>query len=162
VLQLLVLEDRTALSVLTVLNTADSGVGSLRDTIATAQSGDTIVFDPSLAYETISANKLAISGNNASQLIRLRGDLFRLSGNAQISLDNLTLTGGMASEGGAIFIGGTAALTLDNAGNQAVGGADDANPNALGGAVYNSAGASQAHPRSGMVTFPVPLTAVTL
>src|SRR5262250_1127119 len=82
--QLLVLEDRTVLSVLTVLNNADSGAGYLRAAIAAAQSGDTIVFDPSLAYETITltsgplaissnltidglgANHLAISGNNAS------------------------------------------------------------------------------------------------
>src|SRR5215831_12301650 len=151
--QLLVLEDRTVLSVLTVMNNADSGDGSLRAAITAAQSGDTIVFDPSLAYETITltsgplalsgnvtinglgANQLAISGNNASQL-------FMLSGSAQVTLSNLTLTGGMASQGGAIFIDGSAALTLDSdilSGNQAVG---DTNGNALGGAVYNSAGAS--------------------
>jgi hypothetical protein len=150
--QLLVLEDRTVLSVLTVLNNADSGAGSLRDTIAAAQSGDTIIFDPSLAYETITlssgplalnsnltidgagADLLAISGNNASQL-------FTLNGTAQVTLANLTLTGGMSSQGGAIFIGEGAALTLDSdifSGDQAVG---DANGNALGGAVYNSAGA---------------------
>jgi hypothetical protein len=149
----LVLEDRTVLSVLTVLNNADRGAGSLRDTVAAAQSGDTIVFDPNLAYETITlssgplalssnltidgldANQLAISGNNASQL-------FTLSGTAQVTIANLTLTGGMSSQGGAIFIGGTAALTLDSdilSGNEAVG---DANGNALGGAVFNSAGAS--------------------
>lgn len=151
--QLLALEDRTLLSVLTVLNNADSGAGSLRDTLAAAQSGDTIVFDPSLAYQTITltsgplalssnltidgpgANLLAISGNHASQL-------FTLSGSAQVTLANLTLTGGMASQGGAVFIGESAALTLDNdvlSGNQAVG---DSSGNALGGAVYTSAGAS--------------------
>ena len=75
--------------------------------IAAAKSGDTIVFDPSLASETITlssgplaissnltinglSNQLAISGNNASQL-------FTLNGTAQVTLDNLTLTGGMAS-----------------------------------------------------------------
>jgi hypothetical protein len=147
------LEDRTVLSVLTVLNNADSGAGSLRAAIAAAQSGDTIVFDPSMAYQTITlssvplaissnvtinglgANLLTISGNNANQL-------FTLSGSAQVTLANLTLTGGKSSQGGAIFLGGTAALTLDSdvlSGNQAVG---DANNNALGGAVYNSAGAS--------------------
>jgi hypothetical protein len=151
--QLLVLEDRTVLSVLTVLNNADSGAGSLRDTLAAAQSGDTIVFDQSLLHEAITltsgplalssnftvdgpgANLLAISGNNASQL-------FTLSGSAQVTIADLTLTGGKSSQGGAILIGGTAALTLDSdilSGNQAVG---DANGNALGGAVYNSAGAS--------------------
>jgi hypothetical protein len=149
----LVLEDRTVLSVLTVMNNADSGHGSLRAAIAAAQSGDTIAFDPSLAHETttltssplalgstltidgLGASQLAISGNNASQL-------FTLSGSAQVTLDNLTLTGGMSSQGGAIFIGGTAALTLDNdilSGNQAI---SDANGNALGGAVYTSARAS--------------------
>jgi hypothetical protein len=152
-LQLVALEDRTVMSVLTVLNNADSGAGSLRAAIAAAQSGDTIVFDPSLAYETITlssgplalsgnvtinglgANELAISGNNASQL-------FTLSGSAQVTLSNLTLTDGMSSQGGAINIGGTAALTLDSdvlSGNQAV---SDTNGNALGGAVYSSAGTS--------------------
>jgi hypothetical protein len=142
--QFLVLEDRTVLSTLIVLNNADSGAGSLRDTLAAAQSGDTIVFDPSLTQETITlnsgpialssnltidgpgANLLAISGNSASQL-------FTLSGSAQVTIANLTLTGGMASKGGAILIDGTAALTLDSdilSGNQAVG---DAN----GGAVDN-------------------------
>ena len=128
---------------------------ALAPAIATAQSGDTIVFDPSLSYETITlssgplaissnltidglgANLLSISGNHASRL-------FTLSGTAQVSLANLTLTGGMSSQGGAILIGGTAALTLDSdilSGNQAVG---DANGDALGGAVYNSVGASLA------------------
>jgi hypothetical protein len=149
----LVLEDRTVLSTLTVLNNADSGAGSLRETITAAQSEDTIVFDPSLMHETITlstgplalssnltidgpgAELLAISGNHVSQL-------FTLSGSAQVTLADLTLTGGVSSQGGAVFIGGTAALALDSdilSGNQAVG---DANSNALGGAVYNSAGAS--------------------
>ena len=146
------LEGRTLPSTLTVMNNADSGVGSLRAALVAA-SGDTIIFDTSLSYETITlssgplalssniridglgANQLAISGNNASQL-------FTLSGTAQVTLANLTLTGGMSSQGGAVFIGGTAALTLDSdilSGNQAVG---DTNGNALGGAVFNSAGAS--------------------
>src|SRR5260370_2330726 len=47
------LEDRTVLSTLTVTNPADSGDGSLRAIIATAQSGDQIVFDTSLKGQTI-------------------------------------------------------------------------------------------------------------
>jgi hypothetical protein len=151
--QVLVLEDRTVLSTLTVLNNADSGTGSLRDTIAAAQSGDTIVFDPSLMHETITltSGPLALSSNLAidgpgADLLAISGNqqsrIFELSGSAQVTLANLTLTGGQSSQGGAILIGGTAALTLDNdkfSGNQAVG---DAQGNALGGAVYNSAGAS--------------------
>ena len=47
------LEDRSLPSTLTVLNNADSGPGSLRDTIAAAAPGDTIVFDNSLNGQTI-------------------------------------------------------------------------------------------------------------
>src|SRR5436309_17430 len=51
-----ILEDRCLPSTLTVLNNTDTGVsgdGSLRGEIAAAQSGDTIVFDPSLNGQTI-------------------------------------------------------------------------------------------------------------
>ena len=153
VLLLVVLEDRTVPSTLTVRNNADSGAGSLRAAIAAAESGDTMVFDPSLMHETITltsgplaissnltidgpgASLLAISGNQASQL-------FTLDGNAQVTLAHLTLMGGQSAQGGAIFLGGTAALTLDSdilSNNQAV---DDAHGNALGGAIYTSAGTS--------------------
>lgn len=47
------LEDRALPSTLTVLNTADSGPGSLRDTIAAAQSGDTIDFAPAVFGRTV-------------------------------------------------------------------------------------------------------------
>src|SRR6516225_9389084 len=47
------LEDRTALSTLTVLNNLDSGAGSLRDAIVHAKNGDTINFAPSLDGQTI-------------------------------------------------------------------------------------------------------------
>ncbi|HBI44525.1 MAG TPA: hypothetical protein DDY78_16990, partial [Planctomycetales bacterium] len=42
------LEERYLLSTLMVLNTNDSGAGSLRADIAAAHNGDTIVFAPSL------------------------------------------------------------------------------------------------------------------
>src|SRR5262249_48192798 len=82
-LRLEALEDRWLPSTLTVLNNLDSGGGSLRGEIAIAASGDTIVFDKSLAGQTIKltsgelvitksltidglgADKLTISGNNA-------------------------------------------------------------------------------------------------
>src|SRR5437879_1242541 len=47
------LEGRTLLSIFTVLNNADGGPDSLRTMIASAISGDTIQFDPSLAGQTI-------------------------------------------------------------------------------------------------------------
>jgi predicted outer membrane repeat protein len=75
---------------LTVTNTNNSGAGSLRQAIASANSGDTITFDSSLASQTITltsgqleidknltidganARGLTISGNNASRVIDLQ------------------------------------------------------------------------------------------
>src|SRR5260370_17818434 len=51
--QLEALEDRLLLSTLTVLDASDGDPGSLRAAIAAAGSGDTIVFDPSLAGQTM-------------------------------------------------------------------------------------------------------------
>ena len=47
------LEGRTLLSTLTVVNDKDSGPGSLPQEVALASSGNTIVFSPSLAGQTI-------------------------------------------------------------------------------------------------------------
>ena len=49
-----VLEDRQLLSPLTVTSAADDGAGTLRQTIAVAESGDTIQFSPELSGQTIS------------------------------------------------------------------------------------------------------------
>src|SRR6516164_63712 len=70
------LEDRTVPSTLTVLNNFDSGAGSLRDMIGHANSGDTIVFAPSLNGQTITLtsdelpikNNLNIEGPGADNL----------------------------------------------------------------------------------------------
>ena len=89
--QLLVLEDRTVLSVLTVLNNADSGDGSLcvplwqrrragirssstrsRDETITLSSGP-LALGSNLTINGLGANLLAISGNDASQLFTLSG-----------------------------------------------------------------------------------------
>src|SRR5262249_38088752 len=88
-----------------------------------------------LTIDGLGADLLAISGNQHSRI-------FELSGTAQLTLANLTLTEGLSSQGGAVLVGGNASLTLDSdilSGNQAVGGT---NGNAFGGAVFNSAGAS--------------------
>jgi hypothetical protein len=100
-LRLEVLENRCLPSTLTVLNTADSGAGSLRDTMAAAASGDTIRFDPSLAGQTITltsgqlvinmnldiegAGNLTVSGNNASRV-------FDVTNNAIATIAGLTIT----------------------------------------------------------------------
>src|SRR5262245_51198396 len=144
-----VLEDRRVLSTLTVLNNLDSGAGSLRDTIAQAKSGDTIVFASSVNGQTITltsgqlaikkslsiqgpgAGLLAISGNDTSRV-------FDITNNQAVSLSGLTISHGKADHGGAILDEVGASLTLDGvtlSDNHADGGLG-------GGAIFNDAHAS--------------------
>jgi hypothetical protein len=92
-------------STVTVLNSHDSGSGSLRAAIAAAHNGDTITFAPSLAGQTITlstgellikqsititgpgAGQLAVSGDNASRV-------FEVSKNATVALSGLTISNG--------------------------------------------------------------------
>jgi len=92
------LEDRALPSTLTVMNNHDSGAGSLRNTIAAAGSGDTIVFDHSLNHETITltsgdlvisqnldiegpgAGKLTVSGGGTSRVFDIAGGTVTLAG----------------------------------------------------------------------------------
>jgi hypothetical protein len=127
------LEDRRVLSTFTVINTDDSGAGSLRQAIldANTQAGaDSIQFDSgvtgtitltsgelaitdSLDLQGPGASVLAVSGNNASRV-------FHVSADATIS--GLTITGGSAESGGGIY--NNAMLTMDNSvltGNGATG-----------------------------------------
>ena len=129
-----ILEDRCLPSTLTVLNTNDSGPGSLRAEIAAAQSGDTIVFDPSLAGQQIflTSGQLVI---NTSLIIEgppphpetflffveisaspngigLSRVFDITSSNANVTLDNLGIENGSANNGAGIKNGGT--LTLNN------------------------------------------------
>jgi hypothetical protein len=144
------LEDRTVLSTLTVTSAADDGSsGTLRAVIASASSGDTIAFDPSLKGQTITlasgelaitknldiegpgADKLSVSGNAASRV-------FDLSSGASLTIADLTITNGLADHGGAILDEAGASLALSHvvvANNQAVGGLG-------GGAIFNDTGAS--------------------
>jgi hypothetical protein len=139
-----ILEDRTLQCTLTVLNTLDSGAGSLRDTITKAKSGDTIVFDPSLDGQTITLTSdqitiknsvdiegpgpsvLAISGNDANRV-------FDISGGLTVTIDGLTIAHGLgkgnvkgkndgAGGGGGLLNGGST-VNLGNdifADNQAI------------------------------------------
>ncbi len=147
-------EDRTLLSTLTVLNNHDSGSGSLRAILASANNGDTIIFANSVHDITLTsgpltigknvdidgpgANKLTISGNNAQQV-------FDISGGTTVTLADLTVADGLAVQGGGIDNFGN--LTIKNCsllGNQAVGGSGGATtPDAAnGGGIANEIGGS--------------------
>ena len=104
----------------TVTNTNDSGAGSLRQVIADAAPGDTIVFAAgvtgaiTLTSGELSINKdltiigpgassLAISGNNASRVLRVYNTA---------SIYGVTIRNGNAADGGGISNSGT--LTLNS------------------------------------------------
>src|SRR5262249_22586218 len=123
------LEDRALPSTLTVLNALDSGVGSLRDVIKKANSGDTIVFASSLNGQTITltsgelgisksldiegpgAGLLAISGNNASRVF----DISQNQKTVAVTIAGLTIQNGFASGGdGGGILNVSSSLTLNN------------------------------------------------
>jgi hypothetical protein len=131
-LTLEVLEDRTAPAVLTVTNPSDHDPGSLRATIAAAETGDTILFDASLSGDAITltsgqllldkdltiegSGNLTVSGNNASRVFDVLPGVYA-------TLTDLTLTRGFlqassgtvsteANSGGAIY--NAATLTLSH------------------------------------------------
>src|SRR5262249_50820219 len=145
------LEDRWLPSTLTVLNTLDSGPGSLRAAIAVASSGDTINFANSLKGQTITltsgqlaittnldieglgANKLAVSGTGVSRV-------FDIAGGANATIAGLAIINGRAGEGAGIFNEPGARLIVTDCafqGNLAVGGSFG-----LGGGILNEGSAT--------------------
>ncbi|HLJ95199.1 MAG TPA: choice-of-anchor Q domain-containing protein [Gemmataceae bacterium] len=128
-----VLEDRltpAGLGIDIVTNNADSGSGSLRQAIQNSNSGDTILFSPSMAGQTIlltsgelvvvhnlkiiglGADLLTVSGNNASRIFEIENPA------TQAQITGLTMTAGRAKPnnlddggGGAIRVYGSV-LTL--------------------------------------------------
>jgi hypothetical protein len=151
-----VLEDRTLPSTLTVLNVNDSGPGSLRDTIAASRNGDTINFDPSLEGQTITLTSgelvidhsldiegpggnhlpVTISGNDASRVFDVTNST------AFVTLANLDIMNGLASEGGGLMNqGGTVSLSHCNVIFNQAQGDQTSSGNALGGGVSSMGGA---------------------
>ncbi len=115
----------------TVTNTNDSGVGSLRDTLASAASGDTINFDPLLAGATIHlastiniSQDVTIDGSALAVPITLSGDsdsdgvgdvqILNISSGVTVVLNSLIFVRGQATNNtsGAIEDAGT--LTVNN------------------------------------------------
>ncbi|OQX23624.1 MAG: hypothetical protein BWK80_24915, partial [Desulfobacteraceae bacterium IS3] len=108
---------------ITVTATGDSGAGTLREAIAGICSGGAITFASSLAGQTIAlttgemaidknltisnanAPGLVISGNNASRV-------FNINSGKTVTITNLTISNGKASNGAGIFNDGN--LTLNN------------------------------------------------
>jgi hypothetical protein len=118
------LEDRCTPAVLTVTSSLDNNVGAtLRDEIAAAHSGDTIIFklslpatitlDPSKGELVINKNlmingpgagQLSVSGNNSSRV-------FEIMGSAKVAINGLTVADGFvsgtpASDFGFTYVGG--------------------------------------------------------
>jgi hypothetical protein len=151
--QLEALECRNLLSTLTVLNSLDSGPGSLRAAIVAANSGDKIVFDPGLGGQTITLTSgelvinqgLIIQGPGTDQLtVSGNGDsrVFNLTGRAaNVTIAGLTIANGLAAQGGGIE-NAASNLTLSDdvlSNDQAVGGPGE---DAEGGGIFNGGAAS--------------------
>src|SRR5262249_38983942 len=134
-----------------VTNNGDSGPGSLRQAIADAPAGGTIVFSPALRGETIplssgalevdknlsiqgpGSDRLSVSGSNASAV-------FAVAGGGTATISGLTIPGGSASQGGGISNAGN--LTLDH---DAVTGNLAGTFIGEGGGIYNSGTLSLDH-----------------
>lgn len=119
------IEDSIMSNIITVTSNANSGSGSLREAIASAQSGDTIQFAASLANQTITltsgqldisknliidgagAPGVTISGNNTYRIFEVKGV------GMSFTVQNLTLANGFTQgEGAAILTGSTGSLAI--------------------------------------------------
>jgi hypothetical protein len=132
---------------LTVVNTNDSGPGSLRGQILAASSGDQIVFDPSLKGQTIAlmsgelllTKNLDIEGPGATKLTitaHLASRVFDITSGVTATLAGLTIADGSSLGGGA---------GIDNFGTLTVSECaftDNRAQGSAGGAILNNPGDS--------------------
>jgi len=138
-----------------VTDTNDSGPGSLRQEIADDVAGDQpVVFAPSLAGQTITVtsgpitikNNLVIEGLGAGNLTISGGGTSQIfvidSGN--VSISDLTFSGGLASQGGAIENSGNLTITDCVFSNNVAQDNPSLDPkvDSSGGAVFNLDGAT--------------------
>src|SRR5262249_43922006 len=102
---------------ITVTNTNDSGPGSLRQALASANDGDTIDFDSALKGQTIllttaelvinrnitvsgpGANLLAVSRDQNAPQFRI----FHVAPNRTVIVERITISNGIAISGGGIY-----------------------------------------------------------
>lgn len=103
---------------LTVTSAADTGTGSLRTTLASAGSGDVIVFDSSVTSITLASvisinNNVTISGPGVSALTISGGNttaLFAIAGGS-VTIQDLTLSNASATQGSGLSVtAGTATI----------------------------------------------------
>jgi hypothetical protein len=127
------LESRCLPAILIVTSAADNGPGTLRDLVASAQGGDTIGFDPSLAGKTIALTTGAINVDASLTIvgpgITVSGSnkdrVFVIEPGVTVGVTGLTITDGLAvgGTGGGIENLGALALTdCTLSGNSADGG----------------------------------------
>jgi hypothetical protein len=111
-------------NIITVTNTNDSGPGSLRQALATANDGDTIdatgisgvitlisgqlLVDKSVSINGAAADLLAVDGNATSRVFQTA------TGAKTVSISGLTIRNGQGGEGGGIENADTVTLTIIN------------------------------------------------
>jgi len=101
----------------TVTTNADSGAGSLRQAIADAQSGDTVMFDASLNGDVITLTsgelllskpltilgpgpeQLAVNGNASSRIFNMDQSSYPTQGTYSYWISGLTISNGLATTG---------------------------------------------------------------
>jgi len=103
---------------ITVINTNDSGPGSLRQAVGSAQNGDTIVFDLELpatilltSEELVINGNITISGPGANLLALSRAPnasafrIFHIMPNHSVTIQGVTISNGLVSNsfGGGIY-----------------------------------------------------------
>lgn len=115
------------MAIITITNNNDSGVGSLREAVKTALSGDTIKFSSNLSNQTIELNNviyieksLNIDGADATNLTISGGEktniLWLNKPNKSLSVKNITLADSYNEEaaGGAIWAAGYSTIDIEN------------------------------------------------
>jgi hypothetical protein len=144
-------------SSLTVTNTNDSGIGSLRQAVIDANPGDTISFNlafpatiqllngaisvqKSLTIAGPGADLLTVSGGETAEG-QLDGRVFEIGGASNVTISGLKIANGKARSGGGILNSSSGALTFSNctiSGNLATDSLQGTG--ATGGGIFSSGG----------------------